>query len=59
MIIMWDMKVFTTVAMHVANFWHKVPSSPYVNWHFGGTYHLHVQGRNLAEQEPSVQQVAT
>jgi hypothetical protein len=23
----------------------------YMNWRFGGTYHLHLQGRKLAEEE--------
>jgi hypothetical protein len=35
-----------------------MPYSRYVNRRFGGTYHLHVQGRKSAEQETSVQQVA-
>jgi hypothetical protein len=34
-------------------------SSPYVNWCFGGPYHLHLQVRKSAKQETSVQQVAT
>jgi hypothetical protein len=31
--------------------------SPYVSRRFGGTYHLHIQGRKSDEQETSVQQV--
>jgi hypothetical protein len=33
-----------------------VPCSPYVNWHFGGTHHLHIQCQKSAEQETNVQQ---
>jgi hypothetical protein len=42
----------------VAIFWDIAPSTPYVNRRFGGTYHLHLQGRKSAEQETSMQQVA-
>jgi hypothetical protein len=35
------------------------PCSSYVNRRFGGTYDLYFQVRKLAEQESSVQQVAT
>jgi hypothetical protein len=44
--------------MNVAIFWDIAPYSPNMNRRFGGTYRLHVQGRKLAEQESSVQQVA-
>jgi hypothetical protein len=33
-------------------------SSPYMNRRFGGTCHLHLQGRKLVKQETSEQQVA-
>jgi hypothetical protein len=32
------------------------PCSPYVDRCFGGTYHLHLQGRKSAEQETSLKQ---
>jgi hypothetical protein len=45
--------------MNVAIFWDIEPCSPYVDRRFGGTYHLHFQGRKSADQETSVQQMAT
>jgi hypothetical protein len=36
-----------------AIFWDILPSSSYMNRRFGGTYHLHLQGRISAEQETS------
>jgi hypothetical protein len=44
--------------MNVAIFWAIAPCSAYVNKRFGGTYHLHLQGRKSAEQETSLQQLA-
>jgi hypothetical protein len=35
------------------------PCSPYVNQRFGGTYHLHLQGRKSAEQETSIRWLDT
>jgi hypothetical protein len=43
--------------MDVVFFWDIAPCSSYVNRHFGGRYYLHLQGKKLAEQETSVQQV--
>jgi hypothetical protein len=37
---------------------YKASCRPYVDRRFGGTYHLHVQGRKSAEQETGLQQVA-
>jgi hypothetical protein len=45
------------VVMNVAILWDITPSSSYVNRRFGGTYYLRLQGRNLVEQETSVQQM--
>jgi hypothetical protein len=42
---------------NVTIFWDIASCSTYVNLRFEGTYHLHLQGRKLAEQETSVQQV--
>jgi hypothetical protein len=33
------------------------PCSPYVNWRFAGKYHFHLQGKESAEEETSVQQI--
>jgi hypothetical protein len=44
--------------MNVAIFWDIQSCSPYVNRRFGGTFHLHLQGRKSAEQDTSVQVVA-
>jgi hypothetical protein len=44
--------------LNVALFWDIAPCSPYVNRLFRGTYHLHLHGRKLGEQETSVQLVA-
>jgi hypothetical protein len=40
--------------MNVAIFWDKAPCSLYVNQHFGGMYHLFIQGKKSAEQEASM-----
>jgi hypothetical protein len=45
-------EVFTAV---VAVFWDIAPCSPYMNRCFRGTYRLHRQGLNSAEQETSVE----
>jgi hypothetical protein len=42
--------------LNVAILWDMPPQSPYVNRRFGGTYHLHLQGRISAQQEIKVQQ---
>jgi hypothetical protein len=42
----------------VAIFLDIAPCSPYVNRHFGETYHLHLHSRKSIEHETSVQQVA-
>jgi succinylglutamate desuccinylase len=34
-------------------FWDIAPCSRYMNRRFGGTYHLHLQGRKSAEKETS------
>jgi hypothetical protein len=51
-------EVLTAVITNVIVFWDISPCSPYVNRRFGGTYHLHLQGRKSAEQETSVYQRA-
>jgi hypothetical protein len=43
-------ETLSVVVMNVTIFWDIAPTSPYVNWRFGGTYHLHLQGRKLAER---------
>jgi hypothetical protein len=43
--------------MNAAIFWDIVPCSLYATERFGGTYHLSLQGRKLAELETSVQKV--
>jgi hypothetical protein len=43
--------------MNAAIFWDIAQCNPYVNRLFGGTYHLHIQGRKSAEQETRAQQV--
>jgi hypothetical protein len=48
-------EVVTAVVINVA-IWDTSQCSPYVNQCFGGTYHLHIQGRKSTEQETSVQQ---
>jgi hypothetical protein len=45
--------------MNVAIFWDIALCSPYANRRFGGKYRLHLQDRKSAEQETSVQQVAS
>jgi hypothetical protein len=42
-----------------AIFWNTAPCSPYVSRRFEGFYRLHLQDRKSAEQETSVQQMAT
>jgi hypothetical protein len=44
--------------MTVTNFWDMALCSLHVNRCFEETYHLHLQGKNSAEQETSMQQVA-
>jgi hypothetical protein len=40
--------------MKNAVFWDMAPCSSCVNWRFGGTYRLHLQGRKISEQGASV-----
>jgi hypothetical protein len=47
-------EVLIAVIIHIAVLWEKAPCSTYVNRRFGGTYHLHLQGRKSAKQETSV-----
>jgi hypothetical protein len=51
----------TLVHFKVNIFWDTriAPCGTYVNRRFRGMYHLHLQGRKSAEQEISVQQVAS
>jgi hypothetical protein len=44
--------------MNVIICWDVAPCGPYAVPHFGGTYHLHLQGRISAEQGTSMHQVA-
>jgi hypothetical protein len=44
--------------INVVIFWDISQCNPYANRLFGGKYHLHLQGRKLAEQETIVQQAA-
>jgi hypothetical protein len=46
-----EFEVLTAVVMNVATLWDIPLCSPYVNRHFGGAYHLHLQGRKSAEQK--------
>jgi hypothetical protein len=41
-------------ALNVAQFWDVVPCSLYMNRRFGGTYHLHIEGRKSAKQGSNV-----
>jgi hypothetical protein len=47
------------MVVNVANFWYIVPSRPYVNRRFGGTYYcyVHLLGKKSAEPETNVEQV--
>jgi hypothetical protein len=47
-------EVLIAEIMNVAIFWDVEPCGPYMNRRFGGTHHLHIQGRKSAEQETSV-----
>jgi hypothetical protein len=51
-------EVLKAVVMKIAIFWNIAPFSPHVNRRFGGMNHVHLQGKESAEQETSVQQVA-
>jgi hypothetical protein len=44
---------------NIVIFWDIAPCNPYVNRHFGGTYHFHLQGRKSDENGTSVQQVSS
>jgi hypothetical protein len=46
-------EVPTAVVLKITIFWDISQCSPYMNRCFGGTYHLHLQGRKSAEQETS------
>jgi hypothetical protein len=46
-----EFEVLTVVVTNVAIFWDIAPCTPYVNRRFGGTYHLHLQGRKSTEQD--------
>jgi hypothetical protein len=39
----------TYIALNVAIYWDMVACSLYVNQYFGGTYHIHHQGKKSAE----------
>jgi hypothetical protein len=43
-------EVFKAVTMKNAIFWDVAPCSSCVNWRFGGTYRLHLQGRKIRER---------
>jgi hypothetical protein len=47
-------EVLTAVVMIISFLWDIGVCNPYMNRRFGGTYHLHLQGRKSAEQETSV-----
>jgi hypothetical protein len=47
-------EVFTAVTMKNAVFWDMTPCRSCVNRRFGGTYHLHLQGRKIRERGTSV-----
>jgi hypothetical protein len=44
-------ELFTAVTMKNAVFWDVTPCTSCVNLGFGGTYHLHLQGRKSASEE--------
>jgi hypothetical protein len=46
-------EVFTAVIMKNAVFWDVVPCRSCMNRHFGGVYHLHLQGRKITSEEPA------
>jgi hypothetical protein len=48
------LEVLSAVVIGVAICWDRAPCSQYANRCFGGTHHLHLQGRKSAEQETSV-----
>jgi hypothetical protein len=48
-------EVLTAVVMKTVIFLDIAPCSPYINRSFGGTYHLHLQGRKSAERECSAE----
>jgi hypothetical protein len=45
-------EVFTAVIMKNAVFWDVAPCRSWVNRHFGGAHHLHLQGRKITSEEP-------
>jgi hypothetical protein len=48
-------EVLTVVVMKITVFWDITPCSPLkFNRRFGRTYHLHLQGRKISQQETSV-----
>jgi hypothetical protein len=47
-------EVLTAVVTKVSIFWDIASYNPYMNQHFGRTYHPHLQGRKSAEQETSM-----
>jgi hypothetical protein len=47
-------EVFTAVTMKNAVFWDVAPCRSCVTRRFGGTYHLHLQGRKIRERGTSV-----
>jgi hypothetical protein len=53
-----DSEFLTEAVMNVEILWDMAACRHYVNSRFGGTYHLHLQGRKSAAHETSVQQVA-
>jgi hypothetical protein len=47
-------ELLTAVVMDAVIFWDIALCSPYVNRRFGGTYHLHLQGRKSDERNRRV-----
>jgi hypothetical protein len=46
-----ESEVLTVVVMKSSFFWYITPCSPLkVSWHFGGTYHLHLQGWRIHQE---------
>jgi hypothetical protein len=52
---LWFSKLFIEISvfMKFVIFWDIAPCSPYMSRRFGVTYHLHLQGRKISEQETS------
>jgi hypothetical protein len=46
-------EILTAAVTNAAIFRDTAPCSPQVGWCFGGTYHIHLQGRNQRSKKPA------